>query len=117
MARVKWAVAAKKRRKRVFKKAKGQFAGRSKLFRTAKESVQKGMKYSYRDRKVKKRIFRGVWIARINAACKEAGISYSRFINALKKAKININRKMLAELAVNDRKAFNEIVKVATEKK
>ena len=75
------------------------------------------MKYSYRDRKVKKRIFRGVWIARINAACKEAGISYSRFINALKKAKININRKMLAELAVNDRKAFNEIVKVATEKK
>ena len=111
MAKVKWAVASKKRRKKVLKRAKGQFGGRSKLIRTAKESVQKGMYYSYRDRKQKKRLFRSLWISRINAACKEAGISYSRLIGGLNKAKIQMNRKILADLAVNDKKAFSEIVK------
>ena len=113
MTKVKWAVAARKRRKKVLKRAKGQFGGRSKLHRTAKESVQKGMYYSYRDRKQKKRNFRVLWITRINAACKELNISYSKFMNSLKKAKIDLNRKMLAELAVHDKKAFRELVKSA----
>jgi len=112
MTKVKWVVAAKKRRKKIMKRAKGQYGGRSRLYRTAKESVQKGMYYSYRDRKQKKRSFRNLWIARVNAACREAGISYSRFMNGLKKAKITLNRKILADLAVNDKKAFAEIVKV-----
>ena len=113
MTKVKWVVAARRRRKKVMKKAKGQFGGRSSLYRTAKESVQKGMCYSYRDRKLKKRNFRNLWIARINAACKELNVSYSRFMNDLKKAKIALNRKMLADLAVNDKKAFKEIAKAA----
>lgn len=113
MTKVKWAVASKRRRKKILKRAKGQYGGRSRLYRTAKESVQKGMYYSYRDRKQKKRTFRNLWISRINAACKELNTSYSRFIGNLKKAKISLNRKMLAELAVNDKKAFKEIVKAA----
>jgi len=113
MTKVKWAVASRRRRKKVMKKAKGQFAGRSSLYRTAKESVQKGMTYSYRDRKLKKRNFRNLWIARINAACKELNVSYSMFMGGLKKAKIALNRKMLADIAVNDKKAFKEISKVA----
>ncbi len=112
MTKVKWVVKAKKRRKKVLKRAKGQYGARSRLYRIAKESVQKGMYYSYRDRKQKKRSFRNLWIARVNAACREAGISYSRFMNGLKKAKIALNRKILADLAVNDKKAFAEIVKV-----
>jgi len=115
MTKVKWAVAAKKRRKKVMKRAKGQYGARSRLYRTAKESVQKGLTYSYRDRKQKKRSYRNLWIARVNAVCKECGISYSRFIAGLKKAKISLNRKMLADLAVNDQKAFKEIVKAAKE--
>ncbi|MCK4463080.1 MAG: 50S ribosomal protein L20 [Candidatus Omnitrophica bacterium] len=111
MTKVKWVVAAKKRRKKVLKRAKGQYGARSRLHRTAKEAVQKGMYYSYRDRKQKKRSFRNLWIARVNAACREAGISYSRFMNGLKKAKIALNRKMLADLAVSDKKAFAEILK------
>lgn len=113
MARVKFGVASRKRRKRVLKKAKGQFGGRSKLIRTAKESVQKGMYYSYRDRKQKKRLFRNLWIARINAACKERDLSYSTFLSGLKKAKVLLNRKVLADLAVTDRKAFGKLVEVA----
>ena len=113
MTKVKWAVAAKRRRKKVFKKAKGQYGARSRLYRTAKESVQKGMYYSYRDRKQKKRSFRNLWISRINAACRDVGVSYSKFMSGLKKAKINLNRKVLADLAVSDRKAFAEIVKAA----
>ena len=111
MTKVKWAVAAKRRRGKVLKRAKGQYGGRSRLYRTAKESVQKGMYYSYRDRKQKKRSFRNLWIARINAACREVGTSYGKFMNGLKKAKIALNRKMLADLAVTDKKAFAEIVK------
>ncbi|MFH1594708.1 MAG: 50S ribosomal protein L20 [Candidatus Omnitrophota bacterium] len=116
MGRVKFAVASRKRRKRVLKKAKGQFGGRSKLYRTAKESVQKGMYYSYRDRKNKKRLFRRLWITRISAGCKEKGLSYSKFVNGLKKAKVTLDRKSLAELAANDKKAFNKLVELAKSK-
>ena len=113
MARVKFAVASKRRRKKVLKRAKGQFGGRSKLYRTAKESVQKGMYYSYRDRKQKKRSFRNLWIARINAACREGDLSYSKFLNGLKKAEVLLNRKSLAYLAVNDKKGFSKLIDLA----
>lgn len=113
MTKVKFQVASRKRKKKVLKKARGQFGGRSKLYRTAKESVQKGMYYSYRDRKQKKRLFRNLWIARINAACKEEGLSYSKFLHGLTKGKVLLNRKILAELAVSDRKAFEKITEVA----
>ncbi len=113
MARVKFGVASKRRRKRVLKKAKGQFGGRSKLYRTAKESVQKGMYYSYRDRKQKKRSFRNLWIARINAACRGENLSYSKFLNGLKKAEVALNRKSLAYLAVNDKKGFSKLIDLA----
>lgn len=110
MPKVKHAVATRRHRKRVLKKAEGQFGGRSRMYRRAKESVQKGMYYSYRDRKQNKRNFRSLWIARINAACRECGISYSKFIHGLNKAKIELDRKILAELAVSDMKAFAKIV-------
>lgn len=116
MTKVKFKVASKKRRKKVLKKAKGQFGGRSKLYRTAKESVQKGMYYSYRDRKQKKRLFRNLWIARINAGCKADGLSYSKFMNGLKKSKVTLNRKILADMAVNDKKAFNKLTELAKTK-
>jgi large subunit ribosomal protein L20 len=93
--------------------AKGYYGAKSKLFRTATEQVDKGLQYAYRDRKARKRDFRRLWIARINAAAGLAGISYSRFMNALKKAQVGINRKMLAELAVNDFEGFNKIVDLA----
>ena len=112
MARVRHAVAARKRRKKVLKQAKGYVGGRRKLLRTAKETVRKAKAYSYRDRKVKKRIFRSLWTVRINAACRAHGIKYSEFINALKKAKIEIDRKILAELAVNNKAAFNKLISV-----
>lgn len=111
MTKVKWAVASRKRRKRILKQAKGQFGGRSRLIRSAMESVQKGMGYSYRDRKAKKREFRYLWISRIAAATRELGMSYSKFVGALKKANIILNRKMLSDIAVRDKKAFKEIVK------
>ena len=112
MTKVKFQVASRKRKKRVLKKAKGQYGGRSRFYRTAKESVQKGMYYSYRDRKQKQRLFRNLWIARINAACKEEGLSYSRFLHGLKKGKISLNRKILADLAVSDRKAFGKLAEM-----
>ncbi len=110
MPRVAHAVAARKRRKRVLRKAEGQFGGRSRFHKRAKESVAKGMMYSYRDRKAKKRSFRVLWIARINAACRANDISYSKFMSGLKKAKIVLDRKILAELAVSDDKAFAKLV-------
>lgn len=113
MTRVKFRVVSRKRRKKVLKRAKGQYGARSKLYRAARESVQKGMYYSYRDRKQKKRLFRNLWIARINAACREADLSYSKFMNGLKKAKVALNRKILADLAVNDKKAFDKLVELA----
>jgi len=113
MAKVKWSVASRKRRKKVLKKAKGQFGARSKLYRTARESVQKGMYYSYRDRKAKKRSFRRLWIARINAACREENLSYSAFLSALKKAHVGLNRKALSDMAVHDRKGFHKLLEMA----
>ena len=96
MSRVKHAVATKRHRKRVLKAAEGQWGGRHRFYRRAKESVAKGMMYSYRDRKARKRDFRSLWIVRINAACREHGISYSRFVEGLKKAKVAIDRKILS---------------------
>lgn len=113
MTKVKFQVVSRRRRKKVLKKAKGQFGSRSKLHRTAKESVQKGMYYSYRDRKQKKRAYRALWITRINAACEEAGISYSKFLHGLTKADVALNRKVLADLAVSDKKAFVKLAELA----
>ena len=110
MPRVKHAVATRRHKKRVMKAAEGQWGGRSRFYKRAKESVAKGMMYSYRDRKAKKRNFRALWIVRINAACRECGITYSSFMAGLKKAKIVLDRKILAELAVSDAKAFGKLV-------
>jgi large subunit ribosomal protein L20 len=113
MAHVKGAMMTRKRRKKVLKLAKGYFGGKSRLFRTAKEAVMKSGNYAYIGRKQKKRDFRRLWITRISAACKINGINYSTFINGLNKAKVQINRKMLADLAVNDEKAFASLVNTA----
>lgn len=113
MVRVTHSVASHRRKKRVLKAAKGQWGDRSKRFRHAKESLMHSMKYAYRDRKVKKRVFRSLWIARINAACRAAGITYSRFMNGLKKANILLDRKALAEVAVTDKAAFKKLVELA----
>jgi large subunit ribosomal protein L20 len=109
MPRVKHAVSSRRRRKAVLKRAKGNYGGRSRLYRTAKETVARSLAYSYRDRKAKKRTFRMLWIARINAACRAHGISYSRFMNGLKKIKSAIDRKMLAEMAVHDASSFAKL--------
>lgn len=113
MVRIKAAIARKKGRKRVLKQAKGQFGRRKNNYTQAIRSVIKGMVYSYRDRKVKKREFRALWIIRINAACREEGILYSRFINGLMNANVAINRKVLADIAVTDPVAFSKIVEIA----
>ncbi|MFC1480022.1 50S ribosomal protein L20 [Candidatus Omnitrophota bacterium] len=111
MTKVKHATSSLKRRKKTLKAAKGQRGARSKLLRTAKEAVRKSMIASYIDRKKKKRNFRALWITRITAACRQEGISYSKFIAGLKKAKIDLNRKILADLAANDSRAFKTLVK------
>lgn len=103
----------RKRRKKVLKLAKGYFGSKSKLFKTAKEAVMKSGQYAYVGRKQKKRDFRRLWITRISAGCKANGMNYSTFMNGLKKAKIDINRKMLSELAIADPKAFTELTKTA----
>ena len=113
MARVKHAPSSRRRRKRIMKLAKGQYGARSRLFRTAKESAARALAYSYRDRKTRKRDFRSLWIARINAACKEHAISYSRFMNGLKKAMVAVNRKVLADIAVSDKAVFGKLVETA----
>ncbi len=113
MARVKGALATRKRRKKVLKLAKGYFGAKSKLFKTAKEAVMKSGNYAYIGRRQKKRDFRRLWITRISAACKINGINYSSFINGLNKAGVAINRKMLADLAVNDPDGFASLVKTA----
>ncbi len=102
-------VAAKKRRKKILDSAKGYFGGKSKLYRTAKLAVEKSGLYAYRDRKVRKREFRKLWIVRINAAVRANGLSYSKFINGLAKSNIQLNRKSLAYLAMNDKQAFDKI--------
>ena len=113
MARVKGAIATRKRRKRVLKLAKGYRGAKSKLFRTAKQAVMKSLVYAYTGRKLRKRDFRKLWITRISAAAKMNGINYSRFMNGLKKANIDMNRKMLSEIAIADPKAFAELVEKA----
>ena len=113
MARVKRAVNARKYHKKILKLAKGYYGGRSKLFKTANESVIRALRNAYIGRKLKKRDFRKLWIARINAATRINGLSYSRFINGIKIAGIDINRKMLSEIAIHDPKAFTEIVEEA----
>ncbi len=113
MARIKGALATRKRRKKVLKLAKGYFGAKSKLFKTAKEAVMKSGNYAYIGRRLKKRDFRRLWITRISAAAKMNGMNYSTFMNGLNKAGIEINRKMLADLAVNDMKGFETLVKAS----
>jgi len=113
MAKIKHSVATRRRKKRLLKKAKGFWGDRSKQFQQARRTLMHALVYAYRDRRVKKREFRKLWIARINAACRSEGISYSRFINGLKKAKVNLDRKILADLAVKDEKAFKKLVEIA----
>ncbi len=115
MVRVRSATTAQKRKKRVLKKAKGQFGHRSTRYRQAKRSVMKGLTYAYRDRKVRKREFKRLWIIRINAACQEGGMTYSRFMNGLKKASVDIDRKALSELAISSPAAFKKLVKLSKE--
>lgn len=110
MARIKGAVKTRARRKKILKLAKGYRGAKSKLYRTANQAVMKSLSYAYRDRKAKKREFRQLWIARINAAARQNGISYSKFMNGLKKNNININRKMLSEIAISDPEAFTKLV-------
>jgi large subunit ribosomal protein L20 len=105
--------ASRKRRKKVLKYAKGYFGNKSRLFRYAKEAVQHAWQYAYRDRRKKKGEFRSLWIVRLNAACRNAGISYSRFIEGLKAANIVLDRKVLSDLAIRDEVAFNGLVKKA----
>jgi large subunit ribosomal protein L20 len=113
MSRVKRGVTAHKRRRKILKMAKVFFGARSRLIRTATEAVNKAMKYAYRDRRVRKREFRQLWIARINAAARLNNISYSRLVDGMNKAGIEIDRKILAELAVNDPQGFSRIVSMA----
>jgi len=113
MARVKRGVNAKKRHKRVLKAAKGYYGAKSKLFRPANQAVMKSLNYSYIGRKQRKREFRKLWIARINAATRLNGMSYSKFINGLKKANIEVNRKMLSEMAIHDSEGFAKLVEIA----
>ena len=114
MARVKTAKITRKKHKKVLKRSKGYFGAKSIRFRMAKQAVMKSGQYAFVGRKLKKRDFRRLWIARINAAARANGTNYSSLVNGLKKAQININRKMLAEMAVNDPVAFTELVKAAT---
>lgn len=113
MPRAKNSVARNRRKKKILKEARGQFGGRSKLYRTAHNAVERGWAYAYRDRRQKKRDFRRLWIARINAAARQNGISYSHFVAGLKGAGVELNRKMLADLAVRDPAAFTELAEVA----
>ena len=114
MARVTKSNTAKKRHKKVLKATKGHYGARSRLYKTAKQSNIKALQYAFRDRKNRKRSFRNLWISRINAAARELGISYSKLINLLEKKQIKINRKILADISVNDKKAFQEIINKAS---
>jgi large subunit ribosomal protein L20 len=113
MPRARNNVAAHRRHKKFLRQAKGNYGGRSRLYRTARETVQKGLAYAYRDRRNRKRDFRRLWIIRINAAARLNGLSYSAFINGLNKAGISLNRKMLADIAVRDSRAFAELAETA----
>ncbi len=117
MARVKNGAVTKARHKKVLKEAKGYFGSKHRLYKSAKEQLMHSGQYAFRDRKQKKREFRKLWITRINAACRQNDISYSRFIEGLTKAGVEVNRKMLSEIAIQDPKMFSEFVKVAKEGK
>lgn len=113
MPRARYSVPSHRRRKKILKAAKGYRGGKSKLLRTAKEALDKSMQYSYRDRRQKKREFRKLWIARINAAVRLNGMNYSTFMHGLKRNNIDINRKILADMAVHDPEAFKSLVEIA----
>ena len=113
MARIKAAVNAHKKRRKIFKLAKGYYGAKSKQYRAASEQVRRSLRYAYEGRKMRKRDFRRLWITRINAAARINGMSYSAFINGLKKKNIEVNRKMLADLAVNDAAGFAKLVEIA----
>ena len=113
MARVRNGVVTKRRHKKILKEARGYFGSKHREFKSAKEQLMHAGQYAYRDRRQKKRDMRKLWIVRINAACREEGISYSRFIEGLNKAGIEVNRKMLSEIAINDAEAFKNLVEVA----
>ena len=113
MARVKHSASTRARKKRVLKRAKGFYGDRSRRYRLAKETVDRAMRFATRDRKVKKRTIRGLWIIRINAACRENGLTYSKLMNGLKKAKVALDRKVLADIAVADPKTFSKIAEIA----
>ena len=113
MARVKGGTVARARRKKVLKEAKGYFGSKHRLFKTAQEQLLHSGVYAYRDRKRKKRDFRKLWITRINAACRENNISYSKFMNGLTKAELSVNRKMLSEIAVSNPTAFKDLVEIS----
>lgn len=113
MARVKGAMRTRARHKKILKLSKGYFGAKSKLFRTAKQAVMKSLNYAYNDRRAKKRDFRKLWIARINAASRINGLSYSKFISGLKKSGIELNRKVLADMAVNDASGFAQLAELA----
>ena len=106
-------VAAHRRHKKYLKRARGNYGARGRLYRTARETVQKGMQYAYRDRRARKREFRRLWIVRINAAVQETGMRYNRFMDGLKKAGVTLDRKVLADLAVRDQRAFADLVEIA----
>ena len=111
MPRANSSVPRKTKHKKIIKQAKGYFGTRKSNYRTAKDAVQKGLQYAYRDRRQKKRVFRKLWIARINAAARLNGVSYSKFIYSLKEKNVALDRKMLADMAVNDPEGFSELVK------
>ena len=113
MARIKRVVNAHKKRRKIFKLAKGYWGAKSKQYRAASEQVRRSLRYAYTGRKLRKRDFRRLWIVRINAATRANGMSYSTFINGLKKANVNVNRKMLADMAINDAAGFAALVEVA----
>lgn len=113
MARVKKAVNAKKKHRKILKSAKGYYGAKSKLYRPANQAVMRSLQYAYVGRKLRKRDFRRLWITRINAAARMNGMSYSTFINGLKKANIEVNRKMLSEMAIHDPQGFAKLVEIA----
>lgn len=113
MARIKHSVSTRARKKRVLKAAKGYYGDRSRRYRMAKETLARAMRYATRDRKVRKREFRSLWIVRINAACREQGLSYSRFMTGLKKANVVLDRKIIADMTVNDPSSFASLIAIA----
>ena len=113
MAKIKHSVATRRRKKRLLKRTKGFWGDRSKQYQQARRALMHALVYAYRDRRNKKREFRRLWVTRVNAACRQAGVTYSQFIHGLKNAKVNLDRKTLAELAVKDSKVFAKLIEIA----